>query len=161
MYYCHAFSSLPFWSGSCFFRARRKEMSKSFLPLCLVLCALVWIGCAKSESSTNREAAPPTTPKASPASTAPTATTGSSPASSTAEKTGVAECDAFLTAYEACIHDKVPAAARASFESSIANWRKSWHDLAANPQTKATLAGICKTTIDSARTSMKAYGCTF
>ncbi|HKE56377.1 MAG TPA: hypothetical protein VKB46_06745 [Pyrinomonadaceae bacterium] len=130
-------------------------MSKTLL-LCLVLCALVLIGCAKSESSTNREAAPPASPKASPATTTNTASTA--PA---ADKTGVAECDAFIAAYENCVRDKVPAAQRATFESSLSTWKKSWHDLATNPQTKGTLAAACKTQIDAARTSMKAFGCTF
>jgi hypothetical protein len=131
-------------------------MSKNFLLLCLVLCALVLIGCAKSESTTNREAAPPASPKASPAAT--TTTTASSTAG---DKIGVPECDAFIASYQACVHDKVPAAARATFETGVANWKKSWHDLAANPQTKATLVGVCKTQLESAKTSMKAYGCTF
>jgi hypothetical protein len=125
------------------------------LPLVLfVLCTLLFIGCAKPESSTNRESAPATTaPAASPAATTATASAG--------EKIGVPECDAFITAYEACINDKVPAANRASLNAGVAQWRKSWHDLAANPQTKATLVGVCKTQLDQAKVSMKAFGCTF
>ena len=33
--------------------------------------------------------------------------------------------------------------------------------LAANPNTKATLAAACKQSAESARASMKSYGCTF
>ena len=111
------------------------------------------IGCAKSETSTNR-AATATAPAASPAAT----TTTSSAAQG---EVGVPECDAFLKAYEACIHDKVPAAARPTFDTTLANWKKAWHDQAANPQTKSALAAACKTAHDNAKTTMKAYNCTF
>lgn len=131
-------------------------MSKSFVMLFCLLAGLLFLGCSKSETTTNRESTTaPTTasPAASPAATiAPT---------SSAAKIGVPECDAFLTTYETCVNDKVPAAARAQFNTSLAQWRKNWHDLAANPQTKATLASACKTQLEAARTSMKTYGCTF
>ena len=109
------------------------------------------ISCAKSETTTNRASAP--APAASPAATTTTA--------SHAGEVGVPECDAFLKAYEACVHDKVPAAARPTFDTTLANWKKAWHDQAANPQTKSTLAAACKTAHDNARTTMKAYNCTF
>src|SRR5258705_10032254 len=130
-------------------------MSKSLLFLICLLCTSLLLGCAKSESTTNREGAAPVNsaaPAPSPAATAHT---------SVAEKIGVPECDAFITAYEACVNDKVPAAARPQFNNSLATWRKSWHELAANPRTKATLVGVCKTSLDQAKQSMKAYGCTF
>jgi hypothetical protein len=123
--------------------------------MAFVVSALLVMACTKAEE-TNRNATTPSTtaPAASPAAT--TSTTAS-----TGTEIGVPECDAFLKAYEACINAKVPANIRASFEPGIAAWRKSWHDLAANPQTKATLVGACKTARDNANTSMKAYGCTF
>ena len=108
------------------------------------------IGCAKSETTTNRASA--TAPAASPAATTTASNTG---------EIGVPECDAYLKAYEACVHDKVPAAARATFETALANSKKAWHAQAANPQTKAALAAACKTAQDNARTTMKAYNCTF
>jgi hypothetical protein len=39
--------------------------------------------------------------------------------------------------------------------------RKSWQTLAANPQTKASLAQACKTASESARQSFKSFGCDF
>ncbi len=93
-------------------------MSKSLLLITCVLCALLLLGCYKSDTSTNGAA-------------------------------------------EACVTDKVPAAQRAQFNASLAQWRKSWHDLAANPQTRGTLAQVCKQSHDQAKQSMKAYGCTF
>ena len=130
-------------------------MSKSFVLMFCLIVGLLLFGCSKSET-TNREATAPAMnankPAASPAATSPAAT---------AEKIGVPECDAFITAYEACVRDKVPANVRAQFNTSLAQWRKSWHDLAANPTTKATLAAACKTQVDAAKQSMKPYGCTF
>src|ERR1043166_8823335 len=120
------------------------------LLLLVAISTVLMIGCAKSGTTTNRES--PAAPAASPAATTTTSQTGA---------VGVPECDAFLKAYEACVHDKVPAAARPTFDTTLANWRKAWHDQAANPQTKSALAAACKTAHDNARTTMKAYNCTF
>jgi hypothetical protein len=129
----------------------KNQKSKFSLLLLVAISTVMMIGCAKSESTTNRATAP--APAASPAAT-------TAAASSTGE-IGVPECDAYLKAMEACVHDKVPAAARATFETSLANSKKAWHAQAANPQAKAALAAACKTAQDSARASMKAYNCTF
>src|SRR5258705_12071052 len=130
-------------------------MSKSLFLMLAVLCLL--LGCSKSEMTTNRDSTASATNKNAPATAAPTTTTSAS----SSQKVGVAECDAFIAAYEACVNEKVPAAARAQLNSSLAQWRKSWHDLAANPQTKPTLVQACKSTLEQARQSMKPYGCTF
>jgi hypothetical protein len=129
----------------------KKNKSKFSLLMLVAISTVLMIGCAKSGTTTNRES--PTAPAASPAATT---TTASHPG-----EVGVPECDAFLKAYEACVHDKVPAAARPTFDTTLANWKKAWHDQAANPQTKPALAAACKTAHDNARTSMKAYNCTF
>jgi hypothetical protein len=129
-------------------------MYKSLLLSFILVVAVLAFGCAKSESTTNRDAAAPAPSKPA---TSPATTT----ASSSSDSIGVAECDAFLKSYEACVKDKVPEAQRATFNTGLAQWRKSWHDLAQNPQTKATLASICKTQLDNAKQSMKAYNCTF
>jgi hypothetical protein len=152
VYYAHAFSS--FADSPKAFKVMKNYRSNLLLMI-FVVSALLLISCSKSESGTNREATAPSTaaPAASPAHTATT--------TASATEIGVPECDAFLKAYEACIHDKVPAAVRASFDTGLANWRKSWHDLAANPQTKPSLVAACKSAKDSANTSMKSYGCKF
>lgn len=132
------------------------QMSKLLILVLTLLVAMLMIGCSKSESTTNNATTPATTkPASSPAATTATSTTAS------ADSIGVPECDAFIAKYEACVKDKVPEQARAQFNTGLAQWRKSWKQLAANPQTKATLVGVCKTQLDSAKTSMKAYGCTF
>jgi len=128
----------------------KNNNSKFSLLLLVAISTVLMIGCAKSDTTTNRES--PAAPAASPAATTAASQTGA---------VGVPECDAFLKAYEACVHDKVPAAARPTFDTTLANWKKAWHDQAANPQTKGALAAACKTAHDNARTTMKAYNCTF
>ena len=128
-------------------------MSKSLLLSFILVVAVLAFACAKSESTTNRDATAPATNKPA---TSPATTTASS-----SDSIGVAECDAFIKSYEACVKDKVPEAARAQFNSTLAQWRKSWRDAAQNPQTRGTLAAACKAQIDAAKQSMKAYNCTF
>ena len=128
-------------------------MSKSLLFSFILVVAVLVVGCAKSESTTNRDA---TAPATSQPATSPATTTASS-----SDSIGVAECDAFIKSYEACVKDKVPEAQRATFNSALARWRKAWHDAAQNPQTRGTLAAACKTQLDAAKQSMKPWGCTF
>jgi hypothetical protein len=124
----------------------------------------ILIGCGGSADNTNAgnanranaNRASTTTTNAAPANTATTNST-----SAAGEKIGVAECDDFIAKYDACVTGKVPESARAQFNASIKQWRDSWRTLAANPQTKGTLAQACKTAVESARTSMKSYGCEF
>ena len=85
----------------------------------------------------------------------------SSTGTASADAVGVPECDEYLTKYEKCIKDKVPAAARPSLETSMKQTRDSWKSLAANPTTKAGLAQGCKQALETAKTAMGAYGCTW
>jgi hypothetical protein len=124
------------------------------ISLCVV-CTIVLIGCAKTGTTNNSNST----------SNANKAATAASPAAATTasagEKIGVPECDEFIAAYDACVSSKVPESARAQYKTAIAQWRSSWSKLAANPNTKATLAAACKQSAESARASMKSYGCTF
>ena len=148
-------------------------MKKIALALCASCALLLLSACGGSETNTNagnsaNANAGRTTTGAT--TTTNTTTTGTSPtngpattttASSGGEKIGVAECDDFLEKYEACVSGKVPAEARAQFESSIKQWRSSWRQLASNPQTKPTLVQACKSSAEQARASMSAYNCNF
>jgi len=127
-------------------------LTKLSLFLCVV-CALVLVGCAKTETNTNANANAAATKTTTPAST--TATTAS------ADKIGVPECDEFIANYDACVSSKVPEVARAQYKTAIEQWRTSWKKLAENPQTKSTLAAACKQSAEQARASMKTYNCTF
>ena len=129
--------------------------NRTLLPLCVAI-GLLLVACGKTEVAVNQGGGlgTPAT-KASPASTPATM------ASTAGEKIGVPECDSFIAAYDACISSKVPEAARAQYKTTIEQWRKSWRQLAANPNTKATLAQACKTSAEQASVSMKSFNCTF
>ena len=78
-----------------------------------------------------------------------------------AQSTGIAACDEFLTKYDACVGSKVPEAQRATFKMQIDQTRKAWVDMAKNPSTKATMESTCKQTLDATKASLTAYGCSF
>jgi hypothetical protein len=126
-----------------------------------VACVLVLVACSSTSNSNNAPAtnAPAANTNAGKASA--TATAPASTAASTGDKIGVPECDDYLDKYENCVSSKVPEAARAQYQATLATTRKSWRDLAANPQTKASLAQACKTATESARQTMKSIGCEF
>ena len=132
----------------------------SLFALCVLLGA-VMLACggaadntntANTNATTNANANAKTT--ASPAATAATTTTAGG-------DVGVAECDDFLKKYEACVSGKVPAAAQATFKTSLEQWRNSWKQLASTPQGKAGLAQACKAAADQAKSSLNSYGCTW
>ena len=129
-------------------------MSRSLLLVSCLVIGLLVLACSKQETNrndTNRNAAATTAPAAA----SPVATV------SAADTIGVPECDTFLKEYETCVTTKVPAQARAQWETALKTWRTEWKKLAANPQTKAGLVTACKTQLENARTQMKAYNCTF
>jgi hypothetical protein len=123
--------------------------------MCVVI-GLLLVACGKTEVSVNTNSAATPATKTAPASTPATTTVASS-----GEKIGIADCDDFIAKYEACVTGKVPETVRAQYKAGVEQWRTSWRQLAANPQTKATLAGVCKQAAESARTTMKAYNCTW
>jgi len=127
-------------------------LTKLSLFLC-VICAIVLVGCAKSETNANGNANKAATTTTTPAST--TSTTAS------ANKIGVPECDEYIAAYDACVSGKVPEVARAQYKTALDQLRTSWKKLADNPQTKPSLAVACKQATEQARTAMKTYNCTF
>jgi hypothetical protein len=99
--------------------------------------------------------AAPTDPAA-----APTDATAAPAADAAAmDGTGVKECDDYLTKYMACLNDKVPAASRAAMQQGIDQMRSGWKAAAATPAGKASLAQACTTASESAKASMKAFGC--
>jgi hypothetical protein len=125
-----------------------------------VACVLVLVACSSTSNSNN---APATNAPAANTNAGKAAATATAPATtaSTGDKIGVPECDDYLDKYENCVSSKVPEAARAQYQATLTQTRKSWRDLAANPQTKASLAAACKTATESARQSLKSLGCEF
>ena len=92
-----------------------------------------------------------------------TANTAATPASTTttAAVTGVAECDEYISKYEACVKDKVPASMRAQMQTTLDASRNAWKTAASTPQGKATLAKTCTDALAAAKQAMGSYGCTF
>ncbi len=132
-------------------------MLRSSLLACCILCAAVFFGCSKTETSSNSnkmaENSNKTTTATSPTKATTTAKTG--------EKIGVPECDNFIAKYEACVSSKVPEMARAQYQSTLKQWRESWKRLAENPNTKSTLAAACTQAAEQQAVALKAYGCAF
>lgn len=139
-------------------------MSKSLLLMICLLTGLLILACGKT-AETNRNAnavAPSNSTAPAPAGSVVTnRNTNSSAATNPADKVGIEECDTFLTAYDNCVSTKVPESSRAQYQQALANWRTSWKKLADTPATRATLANICKNQLETARTQLKAYNCTF
>jgi hypothetical protein len=130
-------------------------MLKRTLLIFAVLCAAILVGCSKAETTENSNMAMSNSNKPATMSTPATTTTT---ASTSDEKIGVPECDEFIAKYEACT-SKVPEIARAQYKSAIEQWRSSWKKLAADPQTKGTLAAACKQAAEQQAAAWKMYGC--
>ena len=131
-------------------------MSKSLLLMICILTGLLVLACSKADTNRNANAVAPSNSTAPAPAASVVTNRNTNSTAATAEKIGVAECDAFITAYEACIA-KVPEAGRAQYQNAVSQWRSSWKKLADNPTTKGTLAGICKNAHDTAKAQMKSY----
>ena len=131
-------------------------MFRTALLIFAILCVAILIGCSKMETTDNSNSTtkPGSTEKQA------MSTPGNTMASS-GEKIGVPECDDFIAKYDACVSSKVPEAARAQYKNALAQWRESWRGLAQNPQTKSTLASVCKQAAEQQATALKSYGCGF
>ena len=135
-------------------------MSKSLLLMICILTGLLVLSCSKADTNRNANAVAPTNSTAPVPAGSVSTNKNTNSTAATAEKIGVEECDAFLTAYESCISSKVPEAGRAQYHNAISQWRSSWKKLADNPATKGTLPGICKNAHDTAKVQMKSFNCT-
>lgn len=129
----------------------------------LIAVSMVLALAACGEKPADTASAPAAAPAAPSAPTAPTAAPTAAPTSTVAaaDKIGIPECDDFLTKYEMCINDKVPADQRGNFAPMMAQWRSSWKTAAATPGAHDTMKATCEQSRDSMRASMKAYGCDF
>ena len=130
--------------------------NKTLFPLALcLLTGLLLLACgggASDNSANSSNAAAGNGNKAA----ANTSTAGTS-----GDKIGVPECDEYISKYEACVNSKVPEAMRATVKASMETARKMWKDAAATPQGRAGLATACKQALDTAKTSMSSYGCSW
>lgn len=137
--------------------------TKVITTLALAICfGLLLVGCGSSTDNSNANTSNANTSNAN------TSTSGSNTnkagntsttASTSGDKVGVPACDEYIEKYEACLKDKVPAAAQAQFRASLDTMRKSWREAAATPQGKAGLAQGCQAALNAAKQSMSSYGC--
>jgi hypothetical protein len=140
---------------------------KGQLSLVLALTATLALAACQKE-----EAAAPAADAAAPAASEPAPEPAPAPAAepapaptdaaavaSTGEALGVPECDDYLTKYEACISAHVPAASQDALKQSLDATRAGWKQ-AIDAGGKDSLAAACTQMKESARTSLKAYGCT-
>lgn len=137
---------------------------KSFTTLALTLfLAALLISCTKKE--TTNTSSEVTVPPPSESGTVATATKPTDIASMVTapawEPIGIAECDDYFTKYVACVTNRVPESSRAQYNASIQQISDQWQQLAANPQTRASLPFVCKSAADASRQSMRDYGCQF
>ena len=142
-----------------------------FVSLALsISCALLLAACGGADNTTNGTSNTTNANRAANTSTSTnvgntTVTTSNSGTTVTAtvssDKVGVPECDDYLAKLEACITGKVPEAARAQYQASMEQTRKSWREMAGNPQTKAGLAQACKMAVDASKQTYKTFGCDF
>ena len=125
---------------------------KSLLILSVLLVA-IFFGCNKTEMGNSNTASE----NSNKSMTSTTNTSGTT--ASTGGKIGIAECDDFITKYEACVSGKVPEVARAQYQNMLKQWRESWKKAAENPQTKAALATQCKQIKEQQEAALKNFGC--
>lgn len=122
--------------------------SKGVLALMALPCVLA-IGCGGG----SQQSAPPATTAAA----APAAPAGGMAVA--AGDFGVAECDAFMKKYVACIDSKVPEAARGPMKQALDQQKAAWQQAASTAEGKAALAKGCTDAEAAAKTSTASYGC--
>ncbi len=113
------------------------KTSKGFVFVAAVLVAGALLACKKGKSEES----------------------SSTSAAATGDSVGVAECDEFLTKYEKCVKDNVPAAAKPGLQQSIDTMRTTWKQSAQNPITKSALAQGCQQALEQTKTAMSQYKC--
>jgi hypothetical protein len=74
---------------------------------------------------------------------------------------GVPACDDYLAKYAQCVSSHVPAEKKKNFEDNLARTRSAWKALAANPGARPGLVQACDLALETARTSMQQYACTW
>jgi hypothetical protein len=78
-----------------------------------------------------------------------------------AESTGVSVCDDFLEKYTTCVTSKIPVAAQSAYKAQLDQTRKMWVDMGKNAGAKPAMEASCKQTMDTMKTALASYGCSF
>ena len=136
------------------------KLKQNLSALSLSLCLGSLIGCTSTATTSSK---PATTTETKTAETKPvektTTDNKSGLTTSSDDKIGVLECDNYLEKYEACVTAKVPESSRQAILSSFKQTRQTWKGLAANPNTKASLAATCKQSLEMTKQAMSQYSC--
>jgi hypothetical protein len=132
-------------------------MTRFSRPLLALAVTLALGACQKQSAppAATTTPAPASTPATTPPPAAPAA-----PVVAAADTVGVAECDEYLSRYEACVGAKVPEASRDALKQGLDATRASWRAAAATEAGKAGLATACVQAREAAKASLSAYGCT-
>ena len=71
---------------------------------------------------------------------------------------GVAECDAYVTEYSACVESKAPEATKARLRAAIGMTREGWRAVAEGPG-RDQLVSVCNAALDAVGRTSAAWGC--
>jgi hypothetical protein len=74
---------------------------------------------------------------------------------------GVAECDSFISKYEACVSKNVPANQQQGLFSQLGQLRSAWRQAAQDPTARATLPQQCTDMAQRLGQQLSGYGCRF
>lgn len=132
-------------------------MARTLLLIASLACAVVLLGCSKTETTNNSN----TTSGEKPGSSAPASATPAAVAANTGDKIGVPECDDFIAKYDECVSNKVPELVRAQYKDAVARWRTEWRKLANDPAARSQLVTYCKQAAEQQNTALKSFGCSF
>ena len=130
-------------------------MRRTTILVLSLVCGLLLMACAKTETTNNSNTAVVTSSPAS------ATTPASGTTAATGDNIGVPECDDFITKYDACVSNKVPEMVRAQYKDAIARWRSEWRRMANDPATRGQLAAACKQAAEQQSAALKSFGCTF
>ncbi len=146
---------------------------KNLLAIAALFCFAIFAaacGAPAANNANNSNVKPASSPAATtPATTAPATTTTAPKADdkktdvAAGDSVGVAECDEYIKKYEACLTSiaaKAPAV-EGPMKTAFQAQRDGFKKAASTPEGKATLPGICKKAIETAKASTSVYACTW
>jgi hypothetical protein len=146
-----------------FVRNKMNNFSVRLFLCAALVCGVFFLtNCSSTTTGTNNTTAKNDAPKNTATTTTNTTTTTTETKTEPAgDSVGVAECDEYIKKYEACLTKiaKDAPQVQPSLKTAFEQQRNSFKQAAANPQSKATLASICKQAIETAKTSTAAYKC--
>jgi hypothetical protein len=128
--------------------------TKATMACALLALTLACSGEKPAPAASTAPAAPAAT--VPPATTAPAMTAAVPPAGGSI---GVPECDEYVTKYETCLKEHVPAGQRVQMEQAFEMARNGYRTTAANAESRPALANMCKQAMDAAKAATGFYGC--